>query len=99
MVSVSYTLVQQWDGGFQGQFAIVNNGNTAINGWQLSVVLPDDHIDTTWDASFRTNGDILIMNAPSYQMTIAPGASVKENFVAQGSTTSPADCTFDGAAC
>jgi hypothetical protein len=98
-VSVSYTVIQQWSGGFQGQFTIVNNGNTAINGWELSAVLPGDRIDTTWDATFHTDGDILIMNPPSYQVTIPPGTSLQENFVAQGTTTSPAGCTFDGAAC
>ena len=98
-VSVNYTLVQQWDGGFQGQFTIVNGGSTAINGWQLSAVLPGDQIESAWDASFQTNGDTLIMNPPSYQMTISPGASLNEEFTAQGSTTSPADCTFNGAAC
>jgi hypothetical protein len=93
------TVVQQRDGGFQGQFTIVNNGSTAINGWQLSAVLPGDHIDTTWNATFQTNGDVLTMNPPSYQTTIPAGTSLQEHFVAQGSTISPAGCTFDGAAC
>jgi hypothetical protein len=98
-VSVSYTLIQQWDGGFEGEFTIVNKGSTAINGWQLSAVLPGDQTESAWDASFQTDGDILVMNPPSYQMTISPGASLNEEFTAQGSTTSPADCTFNGAAC
>lgn len=99
MVSVSYTLVQQWRDGFQGQFTIVNNGSAAINGWELSAVLPHDQIDTVWDATWHTNGDTLIMDPPSNQMTIPPGASLEEHFVAQGDMTSPIGCTFDGAAC
>lgn len=98
-VSLSYTLVQQWQGGFQGQVTIVNNGGTAINGWQLSLVLPRDHITATWDATFQTDGDILILNPPSYQTTIQPGASLQESFVARGHTPYPVGCSFNGAAC
>ena len=97
-VNVTYTLVYHWPGGFQGQFTIVNNGTTAINGWELAAVLPGDRINTVWDASFHTDGDTLIMDPPSYQMTIPPGTSLQENFVAQGTTTSPTGCTFNGAA-
>jgi hypothetical protein len=32
-------------------------------------------------------------------MTISPGASLNEEFTAQGATTSPDGCTFNGAAC
>jgi hypothetical protein len=98
-VSVSYTVVQQWSDGWQGKYTIVNNGATAIDGWQLSTVLPGDVIDTTWAANFRTSGDILTMYPPSDQMTIAPGGSVVENFVAKGITTTPAGCVFNGAQC
>jgi hypothetical protein len=92
-------VVQQWPGGFQGQFTIVNHGPTTIDGWELTAVLPGDLINTVWDATYRTVGNTLIMDPPSYQMTIAPGASLSEHFVAQGTTTSPAGCTFDGNAC
>lgn len=77
----------------------MNHGTTAINGWELSVVLPGDRINTVWDAMYHTAGDTQIMDPPSYQMTIPPGGSLPEHFVAQGSTTSPAGCTFDGMAC
>jgi len=97
-VTVSYTLVQHWDSGFQGEFTIVNNGRTAINGWQLSAVLPGDTIDTVWDASYHTSGDTLIMDPASTQVTIPAGTSLNENFTANGTMTSPAGCTFNGIA-
>jgi Cellulose binding domain len=97
-VTVSYTLVQHWDSGFQGEFTIVNNGRAAINGWQLSAVLPGDTIDTVWDASYHTSGDTLVMDPASTQVTIPAGTSLNENFTANGTTTSPAGCTFNGIA-
>jgi cellulase/cellobiase CelA1 len=97
-VNVSYTLVQHWPGGFQGEFTIVNNSAAAINGWQLSAVLPGDRIDTVWDASYHTSGDTLLLYPPSYQVTIPAGGTLTENFTANGNSTSPAGCTFNGIA-
>lgn len=98
-VQVSYTLVRQHPHRFQGQFTIVNSGSTAINGWELAVVLPGDHIRSVWDGRFRTSGNTLFIDPSSSQRTIAPGATLTENFIARGSTTAPASCTFDGASC
>jgi Cellulose binding domain len=92
-------VVQRWPGGFQGQFTIVNNGTAPINGWELRAALPFDRIDTVWDAVFHTVGDTLVLDPPSYQVTIAPGGSLTENFTARGNWTKPTSCTFNGAAC
>ena len=99
VVTVSYSVVQQWDGGFQGEFTIVNHGAAAISGWQLAAVFPGDTIESAWDASFHTGGDTLLLDPPSYQLTIAPGAGLAEHFTAAGTTTTPESCTFNGAAC
>jgi hypothetical protein len=45
---------QHWDGGFQGELLVTNDGSKALAGWQI---------------------------------------------VAQGGTTQPASCAFDGGAC
>jgi len=84
---------------FQGRFTIVNNGSTAIKGWELVVVLPNDRIRSVWDGSFRTDGDTLYIDPSKSQQTIAPGATVTENLSAHGSTTTPTSCTFNGSAC
>jgi endoglucanase len=98
-VTVSYSLVQPWDGGFQGEFTIVNHGTAAIHGWQLAAAFPGDTIESAWDASFHTDGDTLLLDPPSYQLTIGPGASLAEHFTAAGTTTAPGSCTSNGAAC
>ncbi len=76
------------------------------SGWLLPAV-PDEATDPGQPAGTVAPGqtavsrrwDTLIMDPPSYQMTIPPGGSLPEHFVAQGGTTSPAGCTFDGMAC
>jgi hypothetical protein len=92
-------VVQQWQGGFQGQFTIVNQGTAPINGWELRAVLPFDRIDSVWDAVYHVLGDTLVLDPPSYQTTIPPGGSLTENFTANGRWTKPIGCTFNGARC
>jgi hypothetical protein len=98
-VTVTYAVVQRWDGGFQGQFTIVNHTSVALTGWQISATFPGDLVDSVWGASGQADGDRLVLDAPSYQPTIPPGASQSAHFTAQGNETSPASCAIDGAAC
>ncbi len=98
-VSVSYTLVNQWQNGFQGQFTIVNNGSKPIHGWDLTAVLSGDQVRWAWPAMFSMSGSTLTLTPQSSQNTIPPGTSLTENFLANGTTTSPSSCTFNGSPC
>jgi Cellulose binding domain len=99
-VTVSYTALQHWGGGFQGQFVITNHGSSAVTGWQMVITLSGDHVDTVWNANWQygRGGSVLLTAAP-YDRVIEPGASQSVNVVAQGGTTEPTSCTFDGSAC
>jgi cellulase/cellobiase CelA1 len=92
-------VIKVWDGGFQGQFTIANNGPAPVGGWQLTAVLPGDQVQSAWDASFQASGDTLTLTPPSYQVIIEPGASLAEHFTAGGAVTVPQGCTFNGAPC
>jgi len=99
-VTVSYSTVQRWSGGFQGEFVVTNHGSSAVTGWQIVMTLSGDRVDTVWNADWRygTAGSV-IMTAASYDQVIEPGAAQPVNFVAQGGTTEPTSCAFDGSAC
>jgi hypothetical protein len=99
-ITVSYSTAQRWDGGFQGEFVIANHGSSAVTGWQLVITLSGDRVDTVWNADWRYGGaGSVIMTAAPYDQVIEPGAAQSVNFVAQGGSTEPASCTFDGSAC
>jgi Cellulose binding domain len=98
-VTVSYSVVQQWDGGFRGEFTIVNHGTTALSGWVLAATFPADHVDLVWGASYQANGSTLTLTPASYQPSIPPGGSQSASFTASGSHQAPANCTFNGKAC
>ena len=97
---MTYSVVQRWDGGFQGQFTIVNHAGTALTGWQIRAAFPGDLVDTAWGARWQiSGGGTLVLDPPSYQLAVPPGASQAANFTASGNTTSPASCTINGLAC
>lgn len=98
-VHVGYAVVRQHPHSFQGRFTIVNDGSMAIKGWELVVVLPGDDIRSVSNALFHTVGDTLYIDPPESARSIAPGATVTENFTAHGSTTTLTSCTFNGSAC
>ena len=99
-VTVSYSTLRQWDGGFVGELDIVNQGGSAVNGWQLVITLPGDQVQNVWNANWQPDGwDSVIMTPVPSDQVIEPGASVSVNFVAQGDPAEPANCTFNGSPC
>lgn len=92
-------MLRQHPNSFQGQFTILNDGSTAINGWELVVVLPNDDIRAVSNALFHTNGNTLYIDPLRSARSIAPGATLTETFTAHGSTTTLTSCTFNGSPC
>jgi len=97
LVRVTYSVIRQSKNGFQGQFVIVNRANTAIKDWRLTVVLPNDQVESAWDGSFSQTGDTVTFVPPAYALSIAPGARLTEQFTATGTTVRPVSRTFSGA--
>jgi Cellulose binding domain len=99
-VTVSYSTLRQWDGGFKGELDIVNQGDSAVNGWQLVITLPGDQVQTVSNANWQQDGwDSVIMTPVPGDQVIEPGTTVSVVFVAQGDPAEPTDCTFNGSPC
>ncbi|HEY5990364.1 MAG TPA: cellulose binding domain-containing protein [Streptosporangiaceae bacterium] len=98
-MTVSYALAKTFNGGFEGEFTISNRGTAPISNWELSATLPGDHIKSVTGANYSTHGSKLILTPSSSQPSIAPGTSQVVLFTADGGSTSPTSCTFNGAAC
>jgi Cellulose binding domain len=99
-VTVSFSVLRQWPGGFMGELTIVNQGGSAVNGWQMAITLPGDQVQNVWNANWQPTGwgSVIMTPVPDDQV-IEPGASVAVNLVAQGNPTEPANCTFNGSPC
>jgi hypothetical protein len=92
---VTYSVLPGPGGQFDGQVTIGNQGTSAINNWQLIVASPDDTVSAVQNAEFSDNNDVLFLSPAPDDLSIAPDTTV----IASGSTTDPAECSFNGVAC
>ena len=55
-VTVSYSVLRQWHGGFLAELTIVNQGGPAVTGWQIVITLPGDQVQAVWNANWQQAG-------------------------------------------
>jgi hypothetical protein len=83
-----------------GEFTVANNGTASITGWELSAAFAGDEIQVTGDpVEPDYGGGTIVMEAQPDWPAIPPGDSESGYFIAEGSTLTPSDCTFNGFAC
>ncbi|ORE95490.1 chitinase, cellulase [Stappia sp. 22II-S9-Z10] len=82
MVDVEYSEVNAWSTGFQGQIIVTNDGATATaDGWQITITSTGPITDI-WGATIVSrNGDTYVIEAKSWNSTLAPGASANVGFI------------------
>ncbi|MET7682146.1 cellulose binding domain-containing protein [Streptomyces sp. NPDC005423] len=100
--TVSYTVTNQWSGGFQTEVRLTNTGSTAWNGWVLGWSFPDgQHIGQLWNADYTQSGAAVTARNASWNGTVAAGSSVDFGFTGtwSGSNTKPTSFTVGGESC
>ncbi|WP_370978232.1 cellulase family glycosylhydrolase [Agaribacterium sp. ZY112] len=94
---VTMTSQSDWGVSFQGLTEIVNDENSAVDGWTLSFSSPFQ-IDQVWNAKIisQTGNNYVIGNL-DYNGLIQPGESVNFGFIASpGNAPMPAVIAFNG---
>jgi len=79
--SCSYSVVNEWNTGFQGSITITNNTTTAINGWTVGWQYTNNKITSSWNATL-TGTNPYTATALDWNKAIQPGQSV--SFGVQG---------------
>ncbi|MEM7801111.1 MAG: glycoside hydrolase family 6 protein [Chloroflexota bacterium] len=103
--SVNYSIVSQWDNGFQIDVIIANNGSSSIDGWDLTWTSGQgEAFSSGWNATFASSGRSISVSNPSghWNGTIAAnGGIVKFGFMGShtGSVTTPTDFAVNGISC
>jgi hypothetical protein len=90
--SGTYSVVNSWPGGFQGQVVVRNTGSAPLNGWQLGWTFPGSQaVSSLWNGSYTQSGSHVTVTNQSYNGTLAPGASTTVGFTGSyaGSNTAP----------
>jgi len=99
---VTYTVTNQWSGGFGANVTIANTGTTTINGWTLTWTFPNGQtITQLWNASYTQSGSQVSATNLSYNGTLAPGSNTAFGFNGtwNGTNASPSAFTLNGATC
>lgn len=93
--SGTYSVVNSWSGGFQGQVVVKNTGSTTLNTWQLGLTFPgSQQVTQLWNGTYTQSGSKVTVNPESYNATLAPGATTTVGFTANGASAAPSvTCT------
>jgi len=78
-----------WQGGFQAEVTVRNNGSTGLNGWTVPLSLPSGQsIQNLWNGvNSGTSGSITVRNAP-YNGSIGANGTTTFGYVANGNSAS-----------
>lgn len=101
---VTYTITNQWPGGFGATISITNTGTTAINGWTLAFSFANGQtITQLWNGNYTQSGANVTITNVSYNGSIAPGATIGSspgfNGSWGGSNTAPTSFQLNGVFC
>jgi poly(hydroxyalkanoate) depolymerase family esterase len=85
--TATYRLVNPWQGGFQAEVTVRNNGTSAVSSWTVALGLQSGvSIVNLWDGvNTGTSGNVTVRNA-SYNGSIAGGGTRTFGYVANGSS-------------
>ena len=79
--TVTYTITNQWTGGFQADVQLTNTGSTAWSGWALGWSFADgQQIGQLWNADYSQSGAAVTAKNVSWNGTVAAGSSVGFGF-------------------
>ncbi|MFI1093185.1 glycoside hydrolase family 9 protein [Streptomyces sp. NPDC020917] len=99
---VTYTLTNQWSGGFQADVAVANTGANALNGWTLTWTFGgDQHIANAWNGTVTQSGQQVTVHDAGWNAALPSGGSVDIGFTASYSAGNapPHDFALNGTSC
>ncbi|MFH8530728.1 xyloglucanase [Streptomyces tendae] len=99
---VTYTVTNQWSGGFQADVRLTNTGTSAWNGWTLGWSFPGDQkVTQMWNAEHTQSGTSVTARNVGWNAGVAPGASVGFGFTGSwsGTNAEPEGFAVAGRAC
>jgi hypothetical protein len=100
---VTYTITNQWPGGFQAGIDIKNTGGSALSGWTLGWTFANGQtVSQLWNGSYTQTGAVVAVKDAGYNGALAAGATTSIGFTGSWNSTTnakPTAFTLNGAAC
>ncbi|MDX3248061.1 cellulose binding domain-containing protein [Streptomyces sp. ME18-1-4] len=93
--AVTYTITNQWSGGFQADVKLANTGTSAWTGWSLNWAFPGGQsISQLWNADFTQSGSTVTAKNIGWNGNVAAGSSVSFGFTGSWSGTNAKPTAF-----
>lgn len=93
--AVTYTITNQWSGGFQADVKLANTGASAWSGWTLGWAFPDGQsVSQIWNAAHTQSGSAVTARNIGWNGTVAAGSSVSFGFTGSWSGTNGKPTAF-----
>jgi Cellulose binding domain/Cellulase (glycosyl hydrolase family 5) len=88
--SASYSVTNQWTGGFQAEVTVRNGGTTALAGWTVTWTFANGQsISQLWNGTLTTSGSSNTVRSLSWNGNLAPNTTTAFGFLATWTTTNP----------
>ncbi|GAA2748092.1 glycoside hydrolase family 18 chitinase [Kitasatospora cinereorecta] len=100
--TASFAKDQDWGTGYGGSYTITNSSTSALNNWTLEFDLPaNNSVASLWNATYTTASSHVTVKPPSWQTSIAAGASYNVGFnIAYSGAYAPLkNCKLNGKPC
>ena len=86
-VTCTYSVTSEWGSGYQAEIVLKNGSSKSYNGWTLTFNT-NSKISSLWGAELvGQSGTKVTVKNPSWDTTLAAGASVTIQFVADGASS------------
>ncbi|WP_461110632.1 glycosyl hydrolase family 18 protein [Streptomyces calidiresistens] len=98
-VSASFSKPSVWDGGFNGQWTIGNDGDTALDGWTLEWEFPEGtEVTSLWNGVMTREGNTYTVTNEDWNGALAAGSVTTVGLGGTG-TGEPISCLINGNPC
>ncbi|ASW54487.1 cellulose binding domain-containing protein [Plantactinospora sp. KBS50] len=96
--AATYQRIGEWQGGFQGEVTVRNNGGTASHSWTAQVSFgAGQQISQAWSAQVSQSGGTATAHSVDWNGSIAPAGSTTFGFIGTWTGSNPAptvSCTL-----
>ncbi len=86
--SCSYTVTNNWGGGFTGEIKVTNDTTSTVANWSVSWQEANASVTNAWNATL-TGSNPYTATALNWNASLAPGASASFGFQANGTAGAP----------
>ncbi|MES9605530.1 cellulose binding domain-containing protein, partial [Actinomadura sp. NPDC000929] len=96
---ITYQLVQQDSGYFEGKMVITNHTKKPLKAWKLTFKAPRADVKNIWGARLVHGGSTVEIRNLDGVPPIQPGSTWDIQFGAAGTASTPKSCVLNGRAC